>query len=442
MTCAADIAQQVRRRQQLCSLCACSLCVLAQYAALAAEPATGVATHTHTLSLTQSTWCADGWGPWTSSRGSTWSAETGQPHKPFEYSSEHSRGFTAPRFVRDASRLEYEKKYSPLEFRVRRFAIAGVILGGVYTLWSWAYGGGITRRRLTTVSRQPSGSGRLTPPTQPVYPSATAPVMVAAAAAAASGATAAGLASVAASEGSRQHAASQKAAGDTMRANGDFAGAAKAYREAALSAGVDKMFVEGRVGRLSEGGTEYRARLELQQREQSAAAAAAVGDGGPADTASAAAGDAHEAAERGSGSQQPAGGTTGAAAATAAAPTAAVNAAGIAAAAVTATAAASIVAASGEKAAQQQQVPAAAAAAAAAAGAAEDDDGGPPMRGRARSGGLAGYKDSGERTYSRSHTKGTSAGRPGTVTAKGLQSHVSATARGHSEQTEHDAHSF
>ena len=433
MTCAADIAQQVRWRQQPCSLCACSLLCARSLPALPLSLA---------RSLTRPTWCADGWGPWTSSRGSTWSAETGQPHKPFEYSSEHSRGFTAPRFVRDASRLEYEKKYSPLEFRVRRFAIAGVILGGVYTLWSWAYGGGITRRRLTTVSRQPSGSGRLTPPTQPVYPSATAPVMVAAAAAA-SGATAAGLASVAASEGSRQHAASQKAAGDTMRANGDFAGAAKAYREAALSAGVDKMFVEGRVGRLSEGGTEYRARLELQQREQSAAAAAAVGDGGPADTASAAAGDAHEAAERGSGSQQPAGGTTGAAAATAAAPTAAVNAAGIAAAAVTATAAASIVAASGEKAAQQQQVvPAAAAAAAAAAGAAEDDDGGPPMRGRARSGGLAGYKDSGERTYSRSHTKGTSAGRPGTVTAKGLQSHVSATARGHSKQTEHDAHSF
>ena len=197
-TCVLDIAQQVRQ----------------------ASFANGVVSHVlNTLPISDlfvlfspltrhlRTLQSDGWGPWTSAKGSTWSEQTGQPNKPFEYSAERSRGFTAPRFVRDAERLEYEKKYSPLEFRVRRFAIAGVILGGVYTLWSWAYGGGITRRRLTTVSRQPSGSGRLTPPTQPVYPSATAPVMVAAAAAA-SGATAAGLASVAASEGSRQHAAS------------------------------------------------------------------------------------------------------------------------------------------------------------------------------------------------------------------------------------------
>ena len=70
---------------------------------------------------------ADGWGPWTSARGSTWSAETGQPERPFEYNNERARGFTAPRFVRDASRLEYEKKYSTTEFRVRRFAIAGVL---------------------------------------------------------------------------------------------------------------------------------------------------------------------------------------------------------------------------------------------------------------------------------------------------------------------------
>jgi hypothetical protein len=54
-------------------------------------------------------------------------------------------------------------------------------------------------------------------------------------------------------------------------------------------------------------------------------------------------------------------------------------------------------------------------------------DSGPPMRGRTRAKGLAGYKDSAERRHSTAHTKGTSGGRHGTATAKGLAAHIEAT---------------
>lgn len=188
---------------------------------------------------------ADGWGPWRSSRGSTWSAETGQPERPFEYTNEKSQGFTAPRFVRDARKLEYEKKYSTTEFRVRRLAIAGVILGGAWTLWTAMYGGG-TRRRLVTGSRHgaPSMSLPGTGWTQKT-PEATgshsftpiagaSPVSMAAAA---SGGV--GLASAVVSDGERKHAQMRKADGDVLKAQGDYTGAAAAYREAALSVGVD-----------------------------------------------------------------------------------------------------------------------------------------------------------------------------------------------------------
>ena len=293
----------------------------------------------------------DGWGPWTSSKGSTWSEQTGR--KPFEYSAERSRGFTAPRFVRDAERLEYEKKYSPTELRVRRVAIAAVFFGGIYTLWSWAYGAGLRRRRLASISRQAHGELAKTPmrdisTTAMSSPRVLGPVVVSA------GVPATGMASLLMTESSRRQAASHKAIGDAMKANGDFAGAAKAYRDAALSAGVDKMFVEGRVGRLSEGGTEFHARM---QRSQSSVAA-----------------------------ETP------------------------------------VLSESAQSQRQQERTH--------ADGAGIDDkswqhtDTQRVVRGRARSGGLAGYKDSSERTYTTSHTKGTTGGRLGTVTANGLATHV------------------
>lgn len=307
---------------------------------------------------------SDGWGPWTSAKGSTWSEQTGQPNKPFEYSAERSRGFTAPRFVRDAERLEYEKKYSPTEFRVRRVAIAAVFFGGVYTLWSWAYGGGLRRRRLGSVSRQsPVELSQAPTSARDIKPlSLSGAGTGAAAASPSSGVPATGLASVITLEGSRRQAASHKAAGDVMRANGDFAGAANAYREAALSAGIDKMFVEGRVGRLSEGGTEYHARM--QRKQSPVASDASV---------------VSESVQSQQQQQEPLHANVG----------------------------------NDDKLLQPQQQP-------------------PPpqqqqqraIKGRARSGGLAAYKDSSERAYTSSHTKGTSAGRPGTVTAKGLANHV------------------
>lgn len=304
----------------------------------------------------------DGWGPWTSAKGSTWAEQTGQPHKPFEYSAERSRGFTAPRFVRDAERLEYEKKYSPTEFRVRRVAIAAVFFGGIYTLWSWAYGGGLRRRRLGSVSRQsPVELSQI--PIREITPVSLSGAETGVVAAGSSdGVPTTGLASVITIEGSRRQAASHKAAGDVMRARGDFAGAANAYREAALSAGIDKMFVEGRVGRLSEGGTEYHARM---QRQHSSVAS-----------------DASVVSESIQSQQQQ-------------------------------ELLHANVGNDGKLLQPQQQPP-------------------PPppqqqqrvIKGRARSGGLAAYKDSSERTYSSSHTKGTSGGRLGTVTAKGLVNHV------------------
>ena len=96
---------------------------------------------------------ADGGGAWTSARGSTWSQQQ-QKRRPFEYTREHATGFTAPRYARATGPLEYERRYSATEFRVRRFAVAGVLLGGAWMLLTMLTGDGIRRRRLTPRIRE------------------------------------------------------------------------------------------------------------------------------------------------------------------------------------------------------------------------------------------------------------------------------------------------
>lgn len=263
---------------------------------------------------------------------------------------------------------------------MRRVAIATVFFGGAYTLWLWAYGGGVRRQRLTTVpiSRQTPTRGIGTvAPSGAETGGANAPSFSAGSFSA--GASSAGLASLAMAESSRKQAATHKAVGDAMKAGGDFAGAAKAYRDAALSAGVDKMFVDGRVGRRSEGGTEYHARLQrkqtsvvadpIQSRDYPAGSVVSEKFQPQSDRPSIGANNDSPPRQQQMQKQDQ----------------------------------------------QQQQQP------------------GRVVRGRARSSGLAAYKDTSERTYSTSHTKGTSGGRLGTVTAKGLASHVrDCTARTHS----------
>ena len=295
---------------------------------------------------------------------------------------------------------------------------AGVFLGGAYTLWTWLYGGGVTRRRLVTGSRHGSPSMSL-PGTgwNQKAPEATGghsftPVAgvspVAMAAAASSSAGGVGLASAVVSDGERRNARVRKAEGDTLKAQGDYAGAAVAYRDATLSAGVDRMFVEGRVGKLSEGGTELHRRRAEGESKRRAAAQAQVEI------------EVEAQAEAGA-EQQPGAVEMKAAATDGEVGGAAVDVPVAVLAAATAAAAVGEVAGS-SSAVKAQQLPQTAVEAQQAA-----TDSGPPMRGRTRAKGLAGYKDSAERRHSTAHTKGTSGGRQGTATAKGVAAHIEAT---------------